>query len=1330
MVRHERVSGWINQFAATPDGATVACSMEHRAAFVFATIIDPAGERAVAFWAGAFTSRKYTGGERKLASQPPLPAVNEAHGFLRRETLLYQSSPSGRTLLAHAAAQTASASFSSPDAWLDRLLSQWGGEARVHTLLQRDCTGLHALDHALARRRFSALKIFLTACLRLPAHARGGLLETYSDGALRAFEEANRIGYASTDRDATAANGADGGKGHKGGKGGKGGASNGGGASGRTHRGGHGGALRAHGSAGATNFLVRLAEVFPNLAADFLHHLGLDEYAEYDDAPTGDRLPLSELTMAMWWKYIDVRGHDSPHPRHSDLWEDSSHHAITAATSEAAARDVIVDVDCRLVGLGGLASSDRSHPQRVSTFTQLVSALSEERTFEHAVMSSAAMRVVIEHRWESFGFWAWRRRCALHALYGLSAVSANVLGTFDTIEVGPFEVGADEGDFPWVAAAIFGGTLAINTWLCVDFVKRVRLLRRLRSTTATTRASSLLLRAAMLAMVYLLGVLLARDLMARQWQRDVGGPAPPPAAATQPIAAVTLLLIAMQAVPLARGQPEAGFFISLLGEAAVDLLPIASVTLFFLTLFGVCMAVLAPTSDEFGGSSISAGLHVLMVLINNFEPTLYEPQTYDARSVMLVVFLALFVFGLQLFTLNLVIASMGDTLDRVTDTKVERALRARAVLLCDVEYLLSESESASEAHFPLWLHVRVTRDDGSDAASGRRGWSGRVGAISRKVDGVDRRMAGQLAELNEKLEKLRGLVGEHKADAGQAVQVRTKLTSLDEQLASLSRVGHDQSQRLDALGENLRSVLRRMAVQTRLLPQHRRSTAEGGAEGGGAEGVSSEAPPSIAETAHGTLLIDVGSGEVKLLAGLCFVDASCPGQPAVEIIECAVKKRCATASVALALAEQLNFDQQRARGGRSISSNASIAGREWRELRAWLLHALEQHLSHRSKAGKIFQRARKVEWETGALLASEWKRRLHAEAQEQTELFLQELRALVQEACMDLANVAIEIKTETLTEADEARYELLSVEHAMRCASVAAPPAPPTPPTPPAPPTPPPSHTLPSPSSHAASADGAHITRAPPVSADTSAAVLPALVMSAGKGSIKLVARRTPLAVDAPYVPVAAEVVVLNLPIPLDQGVQLLRDGQTETWRQQLQQRLAATPMVRKRDELLRCCASAGALRIVAIGSWYYAAVAAGIVRGKETRPRYVPCGDVLRLLQARAEDCGTEMRSDDDIEARANTLRSRIVLEWLLNDGAQPLHVSHREPHVLAGTLERSHVLFVRDWKLPRTHDEVSGGFSCMSTFRATAPAGWWVGECIKHEQEWGVHDQYQYSS
>ena len=122
-------------------------------------------------------------------------------------------------------------------------------------------------------------------------------------------------------------------------------------------------------------------------------------------------------------------------------------------------------------------------------------------------------------------------------------------------------------------------------------------------------------------------------------------------------------------------------------------------------------------------------------------------------------------------------------------------------------------------------------------------------------------------------------------------------------------------------------------------------------------------------------------------------------------------------------------------------------------------------------------------------------------------------------------------------------------------------------------------------------------------------------------------------------------------------------------WRQQLQQRLGAIPMLRKRDELLRCCGSGSTLRIVAIGSWFYAAVAAGIVNGKETKPRYVPCSDVLTRLLARANGRrGTETSSDDDIEARANALRSCIVLEWLLHYSVPSVHASQHASHAMLG--------------------------------------------------------------
>ena len=106
----------------------------------------------------------------------------------------------------------------------------------------------------------------------------------------------------------------------------------------------------------------------------------------------------------------------------------------------------------------------------------------------------------------------------------------------------------------------------------------------------------------------------------------------------------------------------------------------------------------------------------------------------------------------NLVLLNALIAIMGDTYDRVSETKLQRALLGRAQYILEVENRLSGSLNhralRSKRLFPKWLHA-VQRAEKSTSRRGRleKGdWSGRVSAIRDEVARHSRRIEEKVRE--------------------------------------------------------------------------------------------------------------------------------------------------------------------------------------------------------------------------------------------------------------------------------------------------------------------------------------------------------------------------------------------------------------------------------------------------------------------------------------------------------------------------------------------------------------------------------------------------------
>eukprot|EP00964_Phaeocystis_antarctica_P042506 scaffold24368_cov63-Phaeocystis_antarctica.AAC.2 len=55
--------------------------------------------------------------------------------------------------------------------------------------------------------------------------------------------------------------------------------------------------------------------------------------------------------------------------------------------------------------------------------------------------------------------------------------------------------------------------------------------------------------------------------------------------------------------------------------------------------------------------------------------------------------------------LNALIAIMGDTYDRVSETRLERGLQGRALLLIEIEAAITKDDPKNQAFNPRWCHL-------------------------------------------------------------------------------------------------------------------------------------------------------------------------------------------------------------------------------------------------------------------------------------------------------------------------------------------------------------------------------------------------------------------------------------------------------------------------------------------------------------------------------------------------------------------------------------------------------------------------------------------------
>ena len=157
----------------------------------------------------------------------------------------------------------------------------------------------------------------------------------------------------------------------------------------------------------------------------------------------------------------------------------------------------------------------------------------------------------------------------------------------------------------------------------------------------------------------------------------------------------------------------------------------------------------------------------------------YLGQSSDIIATCILFFT--FTFGINIVMLNLLIAIMGDTFDRIQENSQAEFMFARAQIVLEYEGNLSEEEKNNPDWFPTWLQVLVPTLQ--EREGDHENWVGRVrelkntmkneiGDLTNKLNESEKRrrveqeerkkqtvkMEGKLEETNEKIEELLALV--------------------------------------------------------------------------------------------------------------------------------------------------------------------------------------------------------------------------------------------------------------------------------------------------------------------------------------------------------------------------------------------------------------------------------------------------------------------------------------------------------------------------------------------------------------------------------------------
>ena len=192
-------------------------------------------------------------------------------------------------------------------------------------------------------------------------------------------------------------------------------------------------------------------------------------------------------------------------------------------------------------------------------------------------------------------------------------------------------------------------------------------------------------------------------------------------------AAVAVLSLCIGSLTYLRAHPTTGAIIQMILAIMVDIKAFSIVLMISLLSFFVAFMVLHPEDDSLSGW---AGFYsVSLTLVGIGDPADFS------ETVLSQLFLLAFIFFGVVVLLNLLIALMGDSYDRVRENEAVEGLLTRAIAICEIEESPYLRPNYNDRRlFPKFLHVLKNKHDADNIIDNGNQWSGRIKALRNTMD--------------------------------------------------------------------------------------------------------------------------------------------------------------------------------------------------------------------------------------------------------------------------------------------------------------------------------------------------------------------------------------------------------------------------------------------------------------------------------------------------------------------------------------------------------------------------------------------------------------------
>jgi hypothetical protein len=174
-----------------------------------------------------------------------------------------------------------------------------------------------------------------------------------------------------------------------------------------------------------------------------------------------------------------------------------------------------------------------------------------------------------------------------------------------------------------------------------------------------------------------------------------------------------------------------------------------AILLVILAGFATAFTWLVPSSEE-GYASLPDVFYTLYnVMIGGGADDVYFAGSRSPKVSIALYFSFMLIVAIVL--LNLLIAIMGDSFDRVQENAEDVFQRERAGQLVEMELNMTNEELKNEEYFPKSV-LLLKAADGSDSDSGSgEEWSGRINILRKHMDARQKEMKEQVEGLESRL---------------------------------------------------------------------------------------------------------------------------------------------------------------------------------------------------------------------------------------------------------------------------------------------------------------------------------------------------------------------------------------------------------------------------------------------------------------------------------------------------------------------------------------------------------------------------------------------------